>query len=215
VASSPVASRAVVSRAVAFRRELFHGELSREELRRQELPGGGLARGELRRGHVDSIVPIGEALARFRSKVGPPPAGLEGGAVSKEALVMRFLLALRRGDTATIRSLHLTRAEFAYLYYPHTRYTRPPYRQSPELLWLRMGMGSEKGVGRALRRLAGTDLAYRGVSCDSARKEGPNSIWEACVVLRGAGAHEERVRLFGGIIERQGRCKFLSYANDM
>jgi hypothetical protein len=72
--------------------------------------------------HVDSIFPVEEALRRFRAAVGPEPAGLEGGAASRHALLDRFAQALAAHDTVAFAGMVMSAAEFGWLYYPHTRY---------------------------------------------------------------------------------------------
>jgi hypothetical protein len=165
---------------------------------------------------VDSILPIEEEIRRFRSTLeGAPPAAFTGGAASRDVLVDRFITALEAADTATFRELLLTRAEFAYLYYPHTRFTAPPYELSPALLWFQMENGTSRGFHRMVQRMAGHPAHAAGYTCPSpALQEGPNRIWEACVMqLRPPGGDPMDFRLFGSIVEHGGVFKFVSYAN--
>jgi len=163
---------------------------------------------------VDSIVPPEVAMARFREGLTPTDT-LSGGASSVAELTRRLIQALEDSDTTTMRSLVLDRAEFAYLYYPHTEYVAPPRAQPPALLWLFISQNSEKGAIRLVRRLSGRPLGYRGVKCPAPpRTEGPNSLWIGCTVEMGDGGGTAEHRLFGSIIERGGRFKFVSYTND-
>ncbi|HXO86405.1 MAG TPA: hypothetical protein VN803_12870, partial [Gemmatimonadales bacterium] len=66
---------------------------------------------------VDSAVSREAELARFRDGL-TEPAALAGGAASRDALVRAFVRALQARDTIALAGLLLTRAEFAYLYYP-------------------------------------------------------------------------------------------------
>src|SRR5262245_9032664 len=66
---------------------------------------------------VDSVLPREVEIARFRAGL-PPVASLSGGASSREALIRRFVTALETSDTAGLRNLLMSRAEFAWLYYP-------------------------------------------------------------------------------------------------
>lgn len=166
--------------------------------------------------HVDSIFPIEEHLRRFRADLGVEPEALSGGAPSIQALVDRFVDALAARDSAAFRDLVLTRAEFAWLYYPYTRYTAPPYRMAPELLWFQIQNASSRGLGRLLDRLGGQRLEVLGHHCPRPpRVEGPNRIWEGCA-LRVPSAEGEvtELELFGSIVEREGTFKLVSYAND-
>ncbi|MEX2230422.1 MAG: hypothetical protein WEB13_12385 [Dehalococcoidia bacterium] len=166
--------------------------------------------------HVDSILPIEEHLRRFRLDLGAEPAALSGGARSRDALVARFARALTERDTAAFADMLLTGAEFGWLYYPHTRFTAPPYRLAPELLWMQIQNGSSRGFGRLLDRLGGTTADAGTYRCaPEPIVEGPNTLWEGCVLTAAApGAEPKEIRLFGSILERDGVFKFVSYTND-
>lgn len=165
---------------------------------------------------VDSILPPAEALRRFREGV-PPVSRLEGGADSRDALVRRFIRAVGTQDTAALRAMVLTRAEYAHLVHPGSRFTRPPMQQAPGLVWMQMQLNSEKGIVRLLRRFGGSDVGFRGYRCEERPVvEGENRMWERCVVrLDGAQGGEVDARWFGSIIERDGHFKLMSYANGL
>jgi hypothetical protein len=163
---------------------------------------------------VDSSLPLDEALRRFRDGL-PIVSQLSGGATSREALVRRFLRAVARRDTTAVRAIVLSRAEFAYLYYPHSPFTREPHKQMAGLVWFLTQANSSKGITRVFQRLGGQGLGYRGHRCNPRpERQGPNVIWEDCVVRLADGNTHAELRLFGSIIERDGRLKFVSYAND-
>jgi hypothetical protein len=166
-------------------------------------------------GVVDSIVPREVALARFRTGL-PVPAALQGGAASREALVRAFVQALSAADTAALQALTLNRAEFAWLYYPTTPQGLPPYDLSPGLMWTMLELRSARGARRALEEFAGKPVRYAGHSCDPRdSREGDNTLYGPCVVrLRLNGAVIEQ-RLFGLIIGRDARFKFVSLANTL
>jgi hypothetical protein len=164
---------------------------------------------------VDSILPIAEEIRRFREVLGPDPGSLSGGASSREALVDRFAGALAQRDTAALRDMLLTRDEFGWLYYPHTRFTAPPYELPPSFVWFQIENGSGQGLGRLLERLAGPDFEVLGHSCPPEPLiEGPNRIWDGCSVRFDPPEGDPReLALFGGILERGGVFKFISYSN--
>lgn len=164
---------------------------------------------------VDSMFPPAVELARFRATVdGPPPTRLDG-APSRDALIRRFVGAVERRDQATLSRLLISKAEFAYLFFPASEYARAPYRQKPGLVWFRMTATSERGLGRLLARDGGRPLPLVGVKCPAPTPvDGRTRLWKDCrVVVRRDGATVER-RLFGSIIERGGRFKFLTYATE-
>jgi len=161
-------------------------------------------------------VSIGESLRRFRDGL-PVVTALAGGAPSRDALVARFARAVERQDTLAFRAMTLSRAEFAYLYYPSTQYVRPPYELAPDVLWFLAQQNSEKGIGRVVQWHGGRALGLVDYSCPSPSvAQGENRIWNDCVVRYRPPAADSaaRRRLFGAIIVRGGQYKFVSYAND-
>ena len=168
-------------------------------------------------GVIDSIIPVEEALRRFRADMPEQPTELQNASRSRARLVERFVLALEARDTSALRAMALSRAEFAYLYYPFTQYTHKPYELAPALLWFLMQENSNKGIARALRRYGGKPLGYLDVKCrPEPKREGANMLWDACVLrLRGAAGDTVSRRMFGSIIERDGRYKLVSYATDL
>jgi hypothetical protein len=165
---------------------------------------------------VDSARALDDDLRRFRADISAAPERFTGGSPTREALVRRFLEALARADTAGLAAMALTRAEFAYLTYPSSPYTRAPYRQSPEIVWLLLRAEHGKGLTRLLRRLGGQKIGYLGHRCDPAPlREGQNRLWRGCRVRVKVGAEAPRDRrLFGVIVERQGQFKFVNYATE-
>jgi hypothetical protein len=170
------------------------------------------------RGVVDSIFPIEEEIRRFKEARGRASAsGLENAAASRDELVRRFMRALEERDTAEFRLLAINATEFIDLYYPTSVYSKPPYKQSPELVWMLIQQSGEKGIGRALQRYGGMAANYEGYGCeDEPLVSGDNRVWEGCTI-RWAPTPEapSPIRLFGPIIERDGRFKFVSFANDL
>jgi hypothetical protein len=118
-------------------------------------------------------------------------------------------------DTVAVRAMVLSRAEFAYLYYPHSPYMRDPHGQMAGLVWLFTQVNSAKGITRVFDRFSNGPVSYRSHRCSARpQHQGPNRLWEDCVVRLGLGPGAHEVRLFGSIIERDAQLKFVSYAND-
>lgn len=168
------------------------------------------------RGVVDSTFPIEEEIRRFAATVDSLPSRLREGAASREALVQRFVRAVETLDTLELVRLVLQRDEFIALYYPHTRFTRPPYELAPGLLWFQMQNVSGRGIGRLLARDGGRPLGVTRVACGTEPVvEDRNRLWASCQVLVRDSAGGERPRqLFGTILERDGVWKFLGYNNE-
>lgn len=168
-------------------------------------------------GVVDSALPIAKLLERFRRDTPETLTVLTGGADSPELLSRTLLTALAARDSAAVRTLVLSRAEFAWLYYPHSQFVTRPYELGPELVWLTHAAASEKGARRLLNRFGGRPLRFVSLSCPApAEPEGPNSIISGCAMRFADGDGAPRtLRLFGALLNRNGRYKFLSYANDL
>jgi hypothetical protein len=167
-------------------------------------------------GAIDSVVPRAVALTRFREGL-PRVADLEGGAGSRDELVSRFVSALEARDTTALRRLVLSKPEFGYLYYPTTPQGLPPYELSPGLMWFMLSERGERGLYHALEERGGAPLGYLGYACEGeASREGPNTVWGPCLIRR-SGLRGDTIaeRLFGLIMERNGRFKFVSYANQL
>ena len=168
-------------------------------------PGGAAA------AIVDSVVPVEEALDRFRVDLSAVQ-GFEGGYDSPEALVREVLDRLAAEDTIAFEPLAVNRAEFAWLVYPESPMSRPPYELPPALTWFRLQQENRIGVLRMLRDLGGREFESFALRCPRAAvMEGENRLLSGCTVRAGEG--EER-RLFGTLVERDGRWKVLSFAND-
>src|SRR5215207_2812612 len=157
-----------------------------------------------------------EQLRRFRAEIPDTPTVLTGGAISRDALVRRFVRAVERADTAALRQMVITRGEYAYLIYPSSPFTGPPYNQPVWLAWFMLDRETGPGLHRLMQRLGGRPVHFLGYECDSTPLvEGANRLWRNCRIRRAPAAGDAVAgRLFGVIIEREGRFKFTSYEND-
>jgi len=168
---------------------------------------------------VDSILPLEEEIRRFKAALDDTPVeSLEGGAASRDRLVRNLIEAIENNDTTAIRRMMISPAEFIDIYYPASRYARPPYRQSPAFVWYQIRQNSEKGIGRVLQRFGGRPTNYSGYECDEEELSVRNGsrLWDRCVVHWNPNARTAgTLSLFGTIIERNGRYKFVSYTNGL
>jgi len=165
---------------------------------------------------IDSAMPREELLRRFRADT-RPVTRLEGGAASRDALVRAFFDALAASDAAALDRLLVTRDEWGWLVFPESPFSRPPYEQRPDAAWILHAAGAAKGRQRLLERVAGRGIRLVAHRCaPTPMREGPNRIWRDCASrVRRADGETSTVRLFGAILERGGRFKFLTYQNDL
>jgi hypothetical protein len=166
-------------------------------------------------GMVDSVIPIPEALRRFKIGLAEVTTLSDDAPRTRDELVRRFALAVEGRDSVALARLAVNRAEFAYLYYPSSRYTRRPYELDPALLWFLTQQSSGKGYARLLRRLGGTPLTVVDHACaGQPTREGENVLWQGCTLSVRVGTDTVPRRLFGTVLERDGRFKLMSFAND-
>lgn len=162
---------------------------------------------------VDSALTPEEAMRRFR--VGVDSVGALAGAPSQRALLDAFRQALASRDTAALLRLAIDRAEFAYLIYPESKLSRPPFRQAPDIAWLMLQNASHGGLSKLLQRA--DELAVLSQRCpDSVQVEGRMRTVSGCtarVRLRD-GTHRE-IQLLGRIVELGGRWKIVGYDGDL
>src|SRR5258705_9399934 len=161
------------------------------------------------------VVPYAEAsLKAFRTRAGAPVAGLEGGAGSRDSLVLLFAHALDRSDTTALRALALNAREFAWLYYPASPQSRPPYELDADLMWEQIQARSMRGITRALRQYGGGQLGYRGYECSGQpERNGVVTLHNACRIVHTVDGRTVTEPLFGSIIEHGGRFKLCGFSN--
>jgi hypothetical protein len=166
---------------------------------------------------VDSVLPVEEELRRFRARVGgDSTTAFAYASPSRDALVARIVRGVARRDSVDLIHALVSPREFADIIYPSSQYTRAPYRQSPELVWMAIASHSNSGYVRLLRRRGAGDLRLAGYNCDETPEvQGENTFWTGCVVrLIGAKGDTTSQRWFGSIVERQGRFKLMSFRNQ-
>jgi hypothetical protein len=165
-------------------------------------------------GVIDSILPLDEDIRRFQADVADPGA-FSAHATSREALVRQFVVRLAARDTAALRAMLVTRAEFAWLVYPGSSYTRAPYRTPPGLVWMQLTQDAAKGISRLLRPELRVDGCVRHHCAGTPVRDGAVTLSRGCTVeVTVAGGGTRSGRLFGVIVEHAGRFKFASYETD-
>jgi hypothetical protein len=165
-------------------------------------------------GVVDSVFPMSEMITRFQAQQQNTVTALgAGSARSRDELVASFIRAVEAADAAALRALRIDQAEFAFLYFPTSLYARPPYQQPPAIQWMLMDGGSIRSERALLSRRGGRPLRSVGYTCGAPVREGGNELWLDCRVM--VHGSVDGVVLFGPIIARDGRYKFVSLTNDL
>ena len=155
---------------------------------------------------------IAVELATFRSGMAAPSS--LAGPSSRDSLVRLFERALAKRDTAGLDRLQITREEFAYLYYPDSKMARPPYELGPDVMWLQIRSQRDRGLRRLVAKYGGQKIGIRNLECRTPERQN-SVIIHQCGVRTREAEYSVPKQLFGSIIERDGRFKFVGYANRL
>jgi len=167
---------------------------------------------------VDSALSVEEELRRFRDAIGGEAVTeFTGGSGSIDSLVARFVAAVERSDTVEFRRLAVSAREFADLIYRTSPFARPPYRQAPGFVWFQTQNASSAGLTGLLTRHGGRPFEIVAYTCAAPPEvQSANRIWTGCSAqIRRDDGSTRYERMFAAIVERGGRFKVLSYANDL
>lgn len=165
---------------------------------------------------IDSVFTPEENLRRFQATVvGPPPTRLTGGARSTDELLRRYWALLATGDTVNMSPLVVSRAEYAFLYFPES--DEGPNGMPPHIGWELIGRQSGRGLARALYHAQLAPAAVVRTECsDTPRKVGKSTMYGPCgVVIRREDGIERTVWVAKTLLERDGVHKLLGLQNDL
>jgi hypothetical protein len=167
-------------------------------------------------GVVDSILPVAEQLRRFRDAL-PPTDTLRHASPSRDALVARWAAAIAKNDTSDLNAMIMDRDEFAWLYYTDSPLSKPPYEAPPELLWGQLLASSNKGATQLVNRFGGSRVTASRLRCPTPPDtQGTNVLHTKCEVRQTApGKTPVDGILFGTILERAGRFRFVGLSTDL
>lgn len=164
---------------------------------------------------VDSILPPAEALRRFQQDVANP-GEFANAEPSRDALVERFIRAVESNDSLSLIRSAVHRGEFAHLIYPQSPFARSTSYQPPDVAWFQLSNGSVQGFRRTMARHGGSAMGFGGYRCpNQPERLGDLTIWRGCVLEVRVDGVRTATRLFGPIVSRNGRFKFLSLSNDL
>jgi hypothetical protein len=144
------------------------------------------------------------------------PAPLAGTFDSPEALASAVLDAFQRQDRPALERLALSDREFADHVWPVLPAARPERNLSVEFVWGDLAAKSRAHLTRNLQRglppgARVTALAFEG---ETSRHGGVTIRRQSVLTVTGADGSLARVRLFGSLIEQDGRYKVFSYVTD-
>jgi hypothetical protein len=135
---------------------------------------------------------------------------------SPKAVAEAVVAALDRRDTAPLEQLALTEQEFRRVVWPRQPAARPERNIPWDYAWRALaGKSTLQLRGRIQEwrpaRLMVVDVAFDGETTDYRTYR---VLRKSRVTLRDAAGRLTTARLFGSIIEQQGRFKVFSYVTD-
>jgi hypothetical protein len=181
--------------------------------RPRSVDSGGSGRSGVAGAVVDSILPRDEAIRRFRA--GVDSVSRLDGPRSRDELLQRFRRGVRGRNRRALESLTVTRAEYAFLVYPDLPISRPPYTQPPDIAWLLLATSTASNINKLTTSAASRFELLTYACAASPTTHGRVRLHSGCTVRAREQGVERPIRLFGSIIERDGRWKFLSLDGDL
>ncbi|HEY8551646.1 MAG TPA: hypothetical protein VIL35_16925 [Vicinamibacterales bacterium] len=135
---------------------------------------------------------------------------------SPEAVARAVVAALSRRDRAALRGLAVGEEEFRFLVWPRQPAARPERNIPWDYVWKDLSAKSEYQLRRLLATWRGHGAEPIAVTFEGRTTDyGTYRIHRRSVVtLRDANGQTRHVRLFGSLIEQDGRWKVFSYVID-
>lgn len=164
---------------------------------------------------IDSVFSPEENLRRFQATVAAPEGNrLSGGASSRDALIRKYWALLAAGDTLAMTPLIVSRAEYAYLYFPES--IEGANGMPPAVGWELIVRQSGRGLTRALFvAQSGPATIVRTVCSDTPRTMGKSTMYGPCGVVIERSGVQDTVWIAKTLLERDGVHKLLGLQNDL
>lgn len=164
---------------------------------------------------IDSVFSPEENLRRFQATVaGAPPTSLQDGARSTDELLRRYWTLLAASDTMAMRPLIVSRAEYAYVYFPESG--EGEAGMPPHIGWELLLAQTGRGLTRALVAAGRAPASVEGTVCSAARRQvGRSTIYGPCGVIVRRSATRDTVWLATTLIARDGVHKLMGLQNEL
>ena len=135
---------------------------------------------------------------------------------SPEALARAVLEAMERRDAGALNALALSESEFREHVWPELPAARPERNLPFSYVWGDLHQKSDAGLRQTLARHGGAKYVLAAI-----RFKGETTEYQSYrvhrqseVTLRDAQNREQNARLFGSVIEKDGRYKVFSYVTE-
>lgn len=135
---------------------------------------------------------------------------------SPEALARAALAAIERSDADALHALALTRDEFTDLVWPELPAARPERNLSPSFVWGDLSLKSNVALRQTLTVFGGHKHALVSVRFlgETTRYDSFRVHRESELTVKDLDGTERNLRVFGSVIEKDGRYKVFSYVVD-
>ena len=156
------------------------------------------------------------AVALACASIACGAAAVEHGEASPEALAREVLRAVDAHDVERLRQLAVTEQEFREIVWPDLPASEPRTNLTADYVWKDLHFKSEVGLRETLGAFSGRDLDLVKLSFHGETSQYGHFLVhrDARVLVRHEDATEERVKLFGSVLEQDGRFKVFSYVTD-
>lgn len=135
---------------------------------------------------------------------------------SAEALAGEVLAALERRDAARLQQLALDEDEFRGVVWPELPAARPERNLTADYVWRDLQSKSRVGLQAIIAEYGGKPLQLVRVEYSGETTQHRTFLVrrDAIVIARDREGLEQRLRLFGSVVERDGGFKIFSYNVD-
>lgn len=162
-----------------------------------------------------SLTPAIALVAALAAGCSHPPA-LAHTFSSEHALADRVLGALAARDIAALQALPLSEREFREAVWPELPSSRPEMNVPVDYAWQTLAQNSLRHLHETMRAHGGrryrlVDVRFDG---DTTRYGAFTVRRRSRVIVRDEHGEERQLRLFGSVLERDGRFKLFSYVAD-
>lgn len=177
------------------------------------VPGDGNSRTRQRRRHWLVVIVLAAGIACAQRQ---DPIPLSGGSSNPQELASHVLAAFAAGDRARLIEMSLSEDEFRRNVWPHLPAARPERNLPFDYVWGDLRQKSLDSLDQALERMRRErlDLQSIGFRGETSRYGTATVRRESVLVVRGSDGTVREIRLFGSMVEQDGRFKVFSYVTD-
>jgi hypothetical protein len=142
---------------------------------------------------------------------------LQNGARSIDQLVSEYMEAVVAGDTAAMHALRLSEYEHNEILWPELPASRPEFNMPIAFAWENLNLHSRRDANRVLADFSDRHIEIERVDCRKGVTEYPTlKVHGDCWIIGrdGRTGIREEFKLFGSIVESEGRYKIIGIVSE-